>query len=309
MMTSESNHNAEKLIGVEVSDSVFKAVCLDENKNLSDAFKISVDRGQKTLPQLVGFVNETKARFGTFARVGIAVPGLVSQQTKRVAFSTFNPEHEEIDFLSEIEAATNLKITVENDANAAAYGEFVLGAGRGSRDMFYVTLGTGIGGALIFDGKIWRGAAGFAGEFGHTAINSEGMKLEDVASAENIVRRTRSRFHQDHTSSLSQLREEKITIDDVIQAAQKEDDFAKMMLERTGTSVGTALAGVINLLNIEKIVVGGDVMQSTPLVLEAIVKRAKELSFPPSFQSTQIVGGELDGNAAAVGVALLANDA
>jgi glucokinase len=307
MMTSESNQKAEKLIGVEVSDSVFKAVCLDENKTLSDAFNGSIDRGQKTLPQLIDFVNETKVRFGSFVRIGIAVPGLVSERTKRVAFSTFNPEHEEIDFLSEIEAATNLKITVENDANAAAYGEYLLGAGRGSRDLFYVTLGTGIGGALIFGGKIWRGAAGFAGEFGHTAINSEGMKLEDVASAANIVRRTRSRFHQDHTSSLSQLREEKITIEDVIQAARNEDDLAKMMLQRTGTFIGTALAGVINLLNIEKIVIGGEVMQSTPLVLEAIIKRAKQLSFPPSFESTRILGGELDGNAAAVGAAVLAN--
>ena len=77
---------------------------------------------------------------------------------------------------------------VENDANAAAYGEFLLGAGRGSRNMFYATIGTGVGGAIIFDGKIWRGASGFAGEFGHIAIDSEGLKLEDVASIRNIVR-------------------------------------------------------------------------------------------------------------------------
>jgi hypothetical protein len=185
---------------------------------------------------------------------------------------------------------------------------FVLGAGRGSRDLFYVTLGAGIGGALIFDGKIWRGASGFAGEFGQVAINSDGMKLEDVASSANIVRRTRSRFHQDSTSSLNQLDEEEIRLKDVVRAAQNDDDFARLMLERTGTYVGTAIASVINLLNIERIVVGGVIMQAEHLVLDAIIKRAKELSFAPSFEATHIVGGEIGANAAAVGVALLSRE-
>ncbi|MCA1622362.1 MAG: ROK family protein [Acidobacteria bacterium] len=305
---SESNNQNGKLIGVEVSDSSFKAVCLDKNKNLADAFKISINDAQKTIPQLINFINQAKSRFGDFEKLGIAVPGLVHRQTGRVAFSTYIPEHEQVDFLSEIEAAANLQVTVENDANAAAYGEFLLGAGRGSRDIFYVTLGTGVGGALILDGKIWRGASGFAGEFGHIAVNSDGMKLEDVVSSGNIVRRTRNRFHQDHTSSLSRLPEEEIKLADVVQAAQREDDFAQMMLQRTGAYVGMAIASVINLLNIEKIVVGGEIMQAKHLVLDAIVSRAKELSFPPSFESTRIIEGELGENAAAVGAALLSND-
>ncbi len=305
---SESNNQNGKLIGVEVSDSSFKAVCLDKNKNLADTFQISTNNGQKTVPQLIGFINQAKSRFGNFEKLGIAVPGLVHRQTRRVAFSTYIPEHEQVDFLSEIEAAVNLQVTIENDANAAAYGEFLLGAGRGSRDIFYVTLGTGVGGALILDGKIWRGASGFAGEFGHIAVNSDGMKLEDVASSGNIVRRTRNRFHQDHTSSLNRLPEEEIKLADVVQAAQKEDDFAQMMLQRTGAYVGMAIAGVINLLNIEKIVIGGEIMQAKHLVLDEIVRRAKELSFPPSFESTRIIEGELGENAAAVGAALFADD-
>jgi glucokinase len=307
-MMSESNNQNGKLVGVEVSDSSFKAVCLDKNKNLADTFQISTNNGQKTVPQLIGFINQAKSRFGNFEKLGIAVPGLVHRQTRCVAFSTYIPEHEQVDFLSEIEAAVNLQVTIENDANAAAYGEFLLGAGRGSRDIFYVTLGTGVGGALILDGKIWRGASGFAGEFGHIAVNSDGMKLEDVASSGNIVRRTRNRFHQDHTSSLNRLPEEEIKLADVVQAAQKEDDFAQMMLQRTGAYVGMAIAGVINLLNIEKIVIGGEIMQAKHLVLDEIVRRAKELSFPPSFESTRIIEGELGENAAAVGAALFADD-
>jgi glucokinase len=302
---SETANQIEKLVGLEVSSSSLKAVCLDKNKTLTSKHNVLLDEGQETFAQTINFINELKNRFGNFDRIGIAVPGLIHRQTKRVAFSTFIPEHETFDFAGEIEAATNLKVTIENDANAAAFGEFVLGAGRRSRDIFYVTLGRGIGGALILDGKIWRGASGFAGEFGHITINSEGMKLEDVASAANIVRRTKNRFHHDHASSLNNLQEENIKLTDVVQAAKNDDDFAQMMLERTGTFVGMAVASVINLLNIEKIVVGGKILQAEHLVLDAIVQRAKELSFPPSFEATQIVEGELGEDAAAVGVALI----
>ncbi|HVF47588.1 MAG TPA: ROK family protein, partial [Pyrinomonadaceae bacterium] len=193
----------------------------------------------------------------------------------------------------------------ENDANAAAFGEFCLGAGRGSENMFYATLGVGVGGAFIFGGEIWRGASGFAGEFGYVTLNSEGMRLEEVASASNIIRRTRARFHQDSTSSLNRMPENAITLQALVNAAGNEDDFAQMMLERTGTYVGTAIANVINLLNIERIVVGGEIMQAGEVVLEAIIERARELAFEPAFKSTSIVQGELGINAAAVGAAFL----
>jgi glucokinase len=302
---SEPVNQIEKLVGIEVSASSLKAVCLDKNRNLTNKHAVPLESGQETFAQIISFINELKNNFGNFERLGIAVPGLVHQQTKRVAFSTYIPEHETIDFAGEIGAAAGVEITIENDANAAAFGEFMLGAGRGSRDIFYITLGTGIGGALILDGKIWRGVSGFAGEFGHIAINSDGMKLEDVASAANIVRRTKNRFHHDHASSLNNLREENITLGDVVRAAKNDDEFARMMLERTGTFVGTAVASVINLLNIEKIVVGGEILQAERIVLDAIMQRAKELSFPPSFKLTQIKQGELSGNAAALGAALV----
>jgi glucokinase len=162
-----------------------------------------------------------------------------------------------------------------------------------------------VGGAFIFDGEIWHGAGGFAGEFGYVAINSEGMRLEDVASSSNIIRRTRSRFHQDNTSSLNRMPEESITLTDIITAAENNDDFSQMMLQRTGAYVGSALANVINLLNIERIVVGGEITKAKHLVLEAIVSRARELSFGPSFRSTKIVEGTLGDNASAIGAAIL----
>jgi glucokinase len=301
---SQSNLNTEKLVGVEVSKAAFKAVCFDQSGSITDSLRYKIDRSNPTLPQLVNFLNEAKKRFGG-ERIGIAVPGLVHHETRRITYSTYIPEHEAINFASELEAAAGLKITIENDANAAAYGEYRLGAGRGSRDLFYVMLGTGVGGAFIFDGKIWRGASGFAGEFGQVAINSEGMKLEDVASNVNIVRRTRNRFQQDSTSSLGKLDEDEIRIAGIVSEARDGDDFARLMLDRTGIYLGTAIAGVINLLNIERIVISGQIVEADRIVLDAIVRRARELTFPPSFEATQIVASRLGENASAIGAGLL----
>lgn len=293
-------------VGIDVSSSLFRAVSINEKDIVSATFFSEVDSEERTA-QLVGFVKNLKTEFGDFGRVGISFPGLVDREAQRVAFSAQLPEHADIDIVGEIRSAAGVEVVIENDANAAAFGEFKLGAGRGSNDLFYITLGEGVGGAFIFDGDIWRGAAGFAGEFGYVPIDSEGTKLEEMVSTANIIRRVRSRIHQDNTSSLYNLGEDEITLDAIVKAATKDDDFAQMMLKRTGAYVGSAVASVINLLNIEKIVIGGEIMTAKHLVADAIIQRCKELSFRPSFDSTKIVEGKLGENAAAVGAALLAN--
>ncbi|MEO6655991.1 MAG: ROK family protein [Pyrinomonadaceae bacterium] len=301
----DSPNQFSNRIGVEISSTALNAVVIGGNDAIISSQSVPVIDADTTALQLIRLIEGVKQEFGGFERIGLAVPGLIDRTAGKVAFSANIPKHSEGDIVNEVKAATGLAVLIENDANAAAFAEYRLGAGRGSRDMFYATLGEGVGGAFIFDGEIWRGASGFAGEFGYVPINSEGTRLEDVASSANIIRRTRGRFHTDSTSSLNKISEEAITLTDIISAAGNDDDFAQMMLERTGMYVGTAVASVINLLNIEKIVVGGEIMEAKQLVLDAIVERARELSFSPSFASTSIVEGELGVNAAAAGAALI----
>ena len=305
----DSPNLSGKRIGVEISGTALHAVVIGNNDELLSAVSFVVAAPESSIAQVISVIEGLKTEFGPFDRIGIAVPGLVDRKTGRVAFSANIPKHSEVNLVDDIKSATGLSVSIENDANAAAYGEFRLGAGRGSRNMFYATLGDGVGGAFIFNGEIWRGASGFAGEFGYVPINSEGTRLEELASAANILRRTRERFNQDSTSSLNDLTEESITLEAIIAAAEKEDDFAQMMLERTGVYVGTAIASVINLLNIEKVVVGGEIMKAKQLVLDAIIERARELSFAPSFEATSIVEGELGVSAAAIGAAFISGQA
>ena len=181
-----------------------------------------------------------------------------------------------------------------------------------------MSIGNGIGGAIILGGKLWTGASGLAGEVGHITIDTEGVEcvcgntgcLETVASAPNIVRRAKERLERDATSSLSTLAlNEDFTADDVAQAAMDGDDFALMMIERTGKYIGTGVASVINLLNTERIVLGGGVMEAGELILKPIIEEAGRRSFQPSFEATQIIAGTLGPDAKAIGAAMLARDA
>jgi glucokinase len=302
---SESVEQTNKLLGVEVSSTKLHAVCLDKQTNTGDYDSQELNREAEVLPQLIEFIKEQQTKFGNLSKVGIAVSGLIDRKTNRVALSMRNPEHAEIDLAAEVKNATGLDVVLENDANSAAYGEFMLGAGKGSRDIFYATLGEGVGGAIIFDGKLWRGNTGFAGEFGHIVIDAEGTKLEEIASEAGIIRRVNNRLQQDYTSSLKNF--DKLSVSDLVNEANNGDDFAAMMLERTGNFVGIGIASVINLLNIEKIVVGGGVMQAEGLILNPIIESAKKLSFEPCFAATEIVTDELGDKAASIGAALLSD--
>ena len=300
----ESSMKISSLVGIEVLVKGFEAVVVEQGK-IAHTYTISLDEGQETIQELINLIEKLKADVPGLSKIGLAVPGLVDRKTGRIAYSANIPAHSMLDLVSVVNAASGVDAVLENDANAAAYGEYSMGAGRGAENIFYATLGDGVGGAFIFGGEIWRGASGFAGEFGYMTVDSEGLRLEDLVSSANIVERTKSRFHQDSTSSLSTLSEDSMTIESILDAVDNSDDFAQMMLERTGTYVGTAIAGVINLLNVERIIIGGNIIQAKTLVLNSIKESAKELAFEPSFASTTIVAGELGRNAAAVGAALI----
>jgi len=272
----------------------------------------------KLIEQVAGLVSELRAFNPQIAAVGIAIPGLVNRQTDRVIASRDLPSTVRENLHSDLMKATGLRVELENDANAAAYGEYKVGAGRGSRDMFYVTIGEGIGGAIILGGKLWTGASGFAGEFGHITIDTEGIEcdcgntgcLETIASGPNIVRRANERLYRDGTSSLSKLAINKnFTADDVAHEANNGDDFSLMMIERTGKFIGTGVASVLNLLNIERIVLGGGVMDAGDLILNPIIHEAKRRAFQPCFEATTIVAATLGADAVLIGAAMLARDA
>ncbi|MCU1267097.1 MAG: hypothetical protein JWM21_3415 [Acidobacteria bacterium] len=314
---ANSAQSEQNFIGIDLCEPILRAAIVSGDGSVIERREAPLDR-ERVVQQVVQVVASLRDRAANVTTVGVAIPGLVNRFTDRVLASTELPATVREDLHSELMKATGLRFELENDANAAAYGEYKVGAGRGSRDMFYMSIGNGIGGAIIFDGKLWAGASGLAGEVGHITIDTEGIEcicgntgcLETVASAPNIVRRAQERLDRDSTSSLSRLAFNKeFTADDIAQEAKNDDDFSLMMIERTGKYIGTGVASVINLLNIECIVLGGGVMDAGELILEPIIQEAKRRAFQPCFEATRIVAATLGKDASAVGAALLARDA
>jgi glucokinase len=299
----DSQQTAKKLIGLEISGNRLHAICVDSKGEIFEFETFSFEENSESISNIVEIIREFAKKHGSFETIGLAVSGLIDRKLNRVRLSNRNPQHESTDLAVEIQKSLNVSVILENDANAAAFGEFKIGAGRNCSNLFYATLGDGVGGAILFNGEIWRGASGFAGEIGYTTIDTEGTRLEDVASETGIIRRVKKRLVQDQSSSLGDLDE--ITIADVVREASNGDEFAQMMLERTGSFVGIATANVINFLNVERIVFGGTVMSAENFVLDSIVSSAKNLSFEPCFETTTILTGELGEKAAAIGAALL----
>jgi glucokinase len=302
---------------MHVSGAKLQAALVDTSGNVSERVETEISP-QNMIEQAASVARALVAKSGNVSALGFAIPGLVNRQTDVVMISPAVPSTIREGLHAELIRATGLRVEIENDANAAAYGEFKVGAGQGSRDIFYMMIGNGIGGAIILDGKLWTGSSGFAGEVGHITIDTEGMEcvcgntgcLETVASAPSIVRRARERLHRDATSSLSRLGLNKnFTADDVAHEANEGDDFALMMIERTGKYIGTGVASVINLLNIERIILGGGVMDAGQLILNPIIQEAKRRAFQPCFEATQIVAGKLGRDAITIGAAMLAHDA
>lgn len=297
--------NEEVCIGVEVSSSAMRAVSV-AGRTVRTTASAPIVYTSSVVEQLTAFIERCRTEFGGASKIGVSVPALVGPGRRVVEYSTHIAEFSGIDLAAAVGDKQGSSIFVVNDANAAAWAEYQIGAGSGARDIFYATLGTGVGGAFILNGEIWMGHGGYAGEFGYVPVREGGERLEDIASSANIIRRTRSRVNQDSTSSLGEVPEGQLTISMIVEAAKAGDDFSQLMLDRTGNYVGIAVASVINLLNIERVIIGGEIMEAGELILDPIIETARRRSFLPAFETTQVLPGKLGEDAAAIGAAMIA---
>ncbi len=243
--------------------------------------------------------------------IGIAFPGPINQITQRVLSLPHLPSLAEIDLHREFSSAFGVPIHFENNANAAAFAEMILGVASGVNNWLYLHIGANVSGGLVLSGKLQRGKSGLAGAIGQMRIDPErigdSVQLETMVTAENIVRRTRDRLKRDKTSSLSRLGAMGgFTYDDIITAAIGGDDLAKMMLQRTGAFIAMALADVMSLLNLAMIAVGG-APAGRQFLIPAIANEAQQRVSVEAFTDCQVVAAELGAEAGVIGAALLAD--
>ncbi len=245
---------------------------------------------------------------------GIGVPGLIDTREKELVEASNFPEWRNIKIGYELEKRLDLEIHVDNDANLAALGEYAFGAGRGVTEMLMVTLGSGVGSGLILNGEIYHGSKGAAGEFGHIIIQQDGPVcacgsrgcVEAFVGKNAILRRMKEILKEKTGSILKNSDTATMTPEDIYFAAGKGDKQAIRLFKEVGESLGVGLGNVANLLNLERIVIGGGIANAGDLILRHARKILSENALKTNRESIEIVKAELGEHAGIVGAAKLA---
>jgi len=251
--------------------------------------------------------------------IGVAAPGPIDFERGVIAEAPNLPGWHDVPLAAILAERLGRTALLENDANAAAVGEWRFGAGRGSRHLIYLTISTGIGGGLILNGQLYRGANGSAGELGHVLIDESGplddcgMRgcLEILASGTAIARMAQEAVASSPQPSplRSAADRGELTAREVAEAAAAGDAAARDILARARHALAIGLANYINIFNPEVIVIGGGAANIWDGYIEPAFAEARRLAFTRSAATVRLVPAALGADSGALGVAALTLEA
>lgn len=269
--------------GVDLGGTTVKIAYFDETGNMISKWEIptvTADCGSRILPDIAASIREFREKNGiaeeSLLGVGIGVPGPVDAKGNvnrcvNLGWGTFNIN-------KELSALTGLPVTAGNDANVAALGEFWKGGGQGCDNMVFVTLGTGVGGGIVIEGKLLHGAHGSGAEIGHMVLNRDETAVcgcgkrgcvEQYCSATGIVRMAKLALEaSDEDSALRHL--SNLTCKDIFDAGKQGDQLALQVLDKYYAYMGEFLADVCCVVNPEVVVLGGGVSKAGDVLLDGL---------------------------------------
>ncbi len=280
-------------------------------------------------------IKETHQRGFTAPYIGIVAPGAVdAKHGKIIAGSPNIPGWVGAEISRTLEPRLKIPVLVENDARGMALAEFRLGAGRGVSSTLSITVGTGIGGAIIINNQLWRGRGQSAGEIGHTIIDVDDSlitattlesthkqalngTLENLTSARAIERRVRSKLEKIGVSKVfaeiidgaaleSSLAS--LSARQIFEAYHRGDSLAIESLKETGAILGKALAGFVNLLNPEMVIIGGGVTDAIPEIVDWVAANIRKTALSSATADLSVRQAELGNSAGLLGAALLGKE-
>lgn len=278
--------------GVDIGGTTCKIGLFETTGGLVEKWEIPTrkeNNGENILPDVAAFITakmvEKDILKGDIQGIGIGVPGPVTGEG--VVLKCVNLGWDVINVAKDMEERTGFTVKVGNDANVAALGEMWQGGGKGYTNVVMITLGTGVGGGVIVDGKVVSGNKGAGGEIGHIIVNENetescgcGQKgcLEQYASATGIVHMAERKLEE--SDKKSQLREIKpLTAKDIFDAAKGGDALADEIVEDMTKILGGALANVARVVNPETFVIGGGVSKAGSIITERVKKYYDAKSF------------------------------
>ena len=312
--------NNELIFAVDLGGTHLRVATVDERGKIHFRSKQSTPQGTNPaqivdaiLKAVSDYKQETDSTSDSLNAISLVVPGTVNVKDGTVVKAPNLPCLDGFPLASTLTRELGVPAILENDANAAAVGEMWQGAARGCRTIICVTLGTGVGGGIILDGELWRGADGAAAEIGHMCVDPFGCVactcgsrgcLEVFASATAIVRMTREASPRYPHSVLNTTTER--TAESIFAAGLKGDELALEIFRRMGMYLGIGLANLINILNPEIIVIGGGVVNGWDLFQKHMMQQVEERAFPLLAARVKIERAKCGDDAGLLGAARLA---
>lgn len=261
-------------------------------------------------------LKKARLSFKGLLGIGIGVPGLVDFERGFIYYLTNVRGWDNVSLKKILEVRLKTEVLIDNDVNLMALGEYKFGAGRGAKNLVCLTLGTGVGGGIIIDGKIYRGSSSVAGEIGHMPLKEEGLAcncgsfgcFERYVGNKYIVAEIKDKIKEGKPTLIKRLVKGKlssITPETISYAAKRGDRLAIAFWREIGKRIGIMLSGIINLLNPERIIIGGGIANAGKMLFEAIRDAVDERALPISKRTVKIVKAKLGADAGIVGAAAL----
>ena len=315
-MTQQGNTGL--IFAADLGGTHLRAATVDHKGKIQFRFKQNTPQAKDAsaiVDAIVAAVRESEQVEGAqeISAVSLVVPGTVKVEEGAVVKAPNLPCLDGFQLAAALTEQLGLPAILENDANAAAVGEMWQGAAVGCKTIICVTLGTGVGGGIILDGKLWRGVDGAAAEIGHMCVDPFGGVactcgsrgcLEVFASATAIVRMTREASPRYPESILQHAKE--LTAKTIYAAGQQGDELAFEIFRRMGVYLGIGLANLINILNPEMIVIGGGVVNGWDLFAKHMHQQVEERAFPLLAARVKIERAKCGDDAGLLGAARLA---
>jgi glucokinase len=309
-------------IGVDLGGTNLRIAAINEPGELLEKTSIAMrtlgdrDAVIEELCRNVRLLSDRQTAHGTLAGIGVGVPGILYVETGTLRASPNLPGWENFGVRDAIRSRLGVEVVLDNDANAAALGEHWLGAGRDVSSLCLLTLGTGVGGGIVLDGKIWRGFLGMAGEVGHIHVAADGVQcgcgsrgcLETEASATAVVRKAKALVAAGSSPALAAEIQDgsPLTARLVGQTAQAGDAACREIFVSFGRYLGLGLAMLVNTLNLPLYLLGGGVAESWALFAPAMFEELRCRSYVFAEGSTRLERARLGGDAGLYGAACLA---
>ncbi len=246
--------------------------------------------------------------------IGVGSPGSIDDDKGMVVYAN-NLRLDHAPIREEIRKYIDLPVHLENDANAAAFGEYVVNA-NGAKNVIFVTLGTGVGGGIIIDGKIYKGFNGAGGELGHFILIKDGLQCtcglkgcwEQYASVTALISQTKAAMEKNPDSLMVKIAEEKGVVNGrtAFEAAKMGDEAAKEVVRRYTEYVSAGVVSIINIFQPEKLIIGGGISREGDYLLNPIREFSKKYSYKCDGGKTEIQAATLFNDAGIIGAALAA---